>query len=239
VSILYQEIAPTFGETGHSAFRYAEETDLIDRNPASRTRPPKVQRVPKQVFTTAQARYLLERCRGHRLELFIWLALSTGLRGGELMRLRWSDVDLAHGQLLAQRGKTPRARRVVALSEEVIQIVRRAWPESQREYVVVSREGAPYAQLGNIRKAWYRLLARHGLPRITVHGLRHTWATLHRELGTSLQTVSEMAGHSSIILTADTYTRSNPDQQREAASRLGQLLGGDRPEAMDSSAANG
>jgi integrase len=209
----------------HSAFAYAERTGLVERNVVSLVRPPKTEQRRRVALTAEQAAQALQAIRGHRLEPFVWIALSTGLRGGEIMRLRWSDVDLVHGTLSVTRSKSASGRRITALSSELTKRLRKFREDANEDSpLVVSQRNAPYAQLGNIRAAWYRLLARHGLPRVTLHGLRHTWASLHRQLGTDLQTVSEMAGHASVSITADIYQRGAPELQREAAERLGKLL---------------
>jgi integrase len=217
----------------HAAFAWAERTDLLTPNPVSKVRPPRAEQRVRETLTLEEAHRVLAALRGHWLEPFVWLALTTGLRGGELLRLKWADVDLVHGSLTVRKSKSPAGQRVVVLPPEVVALLselaaRRAGDTMQRaeSHIIVSSRGVSYANLGNIRAVWYRLLAAHGLPRVTLHGLRHTWATLHRHLGTSLQTVSEMAGHHSIAVTADVYTRANPQQQRAAAEALGRLLGG-------------
>jgi integrase len=220
----------------HSAFAYAERTGLIARNPASLIKPPKAISRRRTTLTAEDAVRLLQCCHEHRLAPFVWIALSTGLRGGEIMRLRWSDVDLVHGTLSVTRSKSASGRRVTALAPETVGVLQRlifvreriSEQHEEGEHIVLSERGKPYCQLGNIRAAWYRLLAAHGLPRVTLHGLRHTWASLHRQLGTDLQTVSEMAGHASVSITADIYQRGAPELQREAAERLGRLLSAER-----------
>jgi integrase len=216
----------------HAAFGYAERTGLIVRSPATLVKPPKADPRRRTTLTAEETVRVLQAAEKHRLEPFVWIALSTGLRGGEIMRLRWSDVDLVHGTLSVTRSKSASGRRIVALSSELTDVLKNLEPRGP--YLVVSRTSEPFAQLGNIRAAWYRLLAAHGLPRVTLHGLRHTWASLHRQLGTDLQTVSEMAGHASVSITADIYQRGAPELQREAANKLGVLLAGD-PDASPTS----
>jgi integrase len=221
----------------HSAFAHAERAGLIARSPAQLVKPPKADARQRTTLSAEEAARVLQAAAKHRLEPFVWIALSTGLRGGEIMRLRWSDVDLVHGTLSVTRSKSASGRRIVALAPDTVKVLQRLVfsrenilkQQEEDGHIVLSERGNPYRQLGNIRATWYRMLTRHGLPRVTLHGLRHSWASLHRQLGTDLQTVSEMAGHASVSITASVYQRGSPEHQRQAADRLGRLLTGHEP----------
>ena len=166
------------------------------------------------------------------------------------MALRWRDVDLArrrlsvvaslhwrHGKPVYTFPKTRRSRRQIALAAEmtaVLQAHRRqqrawrikagpAWQGEQFDAVFSDELGFPL-QASRIRRALYRLLACAGLPRIRVHDLRHTCATLLLTQRVHPKVVSEMLGHASITMTLDLYSHVLPDMQEDAARAIGDML---------------
>jgi integrase len=175
----------------------------------------------------------------------LWLlALTTGLRRGELLGLRWKDVDLEHGVLhvrqtvIALRGhaafsqpKTPRSRRSAALLDPVTLALR----EHKR------RQNAPRLALGatwqdhdlvfctgldtpinpdNLKRDYERLIALAGVPRIRIHDVRHTFTTHALAGGANVKAVSEAIGHADISITLRTYAHVLPEQRREVAAKV-------------------
>ncbi|HEX6349873.1 MAG TPA: tyrosine-type recombinase/integrase [Candidatus Dormibacteraeota bacterium] len=221
---------------------------LVGRNVVTLTDPPRLDRKQVAPLEPDQARAFLEAVRGDRMEALYVLALTTGLRQGELLGLTWSGLDAVtgevrvsqalqrvHGELRFVAPKTAKSRRSVTLPEIALDALRghRArqaedrllagsdWKES--DLVFTTRRGTPL-EPRNATRGFKRLLRRARLPNIRFHDLRHSFATLLLIQGASPRVVMEMLGHSQIALTMNTYSHVIPAMQREAAARLDALL---------------
>jgi integrase len=233
------------------AFSQAVKWDTVARNVVALATPPRVARHEIQPLTAAQARTLLEAARGGRLEALYVMALSSGMRLGELLGLRWSDVDLDGGivqvrQILVRmpsglrfgEPKTKRSRRRISLSTGVRDSLRqhRARQATERlrlgpvwedyDLVFANEIGKPLDAGNFLRRDFWRALNKAGLPRCRFHDLRHTCATLLLQQGVHPKVVSELLGHGSIGLTLDTYSHIIPDMQQHAATTIDGLLKG-------------
>jgi integrase len=193
------------------------------------------------------AERILALAHGTRLELPVAIAIATGLRRGELLALRWSDLEtdytVAHirrsiepvdGHTF-QEPKTARSRRAVVLPaflrpyldrQHLDQGSRRerlgsAWQE--QDMVIDSGNGSPVNPV-NLSGAWGRFVRRHALPPLRFHDLRHAHATLMLLQGVHPKIVSERLGHSSIGITLDIYSHVLPSMQSEAAEAFDQLF---------------
>lgn len=227
----------------------AVKLDLVVSNVTDRVDAPKLRRAPIQPFSAEEAQRLLEAACGDRLEALYVLALTTGMRLGELLALTWRHVDLDAGTLQVvaslqrvDRGwrigapKTQRSRRQIALTPTAIDALRahRARQLSERmlvadlwkggDLVFCNAIGDHLDAQGLSRTTYQRLLRRAGLPHKRFHDLRHTAATLLLKAGIHPKIVSEMLGHSTIAITMDTYSFVMPDMQREAASAMEAML---------------
>jgi integrase len=202
-----------------------------------------------RTLTASQVITLFETARDDPLYA-LWVVLATtGLRLGEALGLRWDDIDLDAGTLRVQRAlqrqsgkglvfvdpKTATSRRTVDLTAIAIQALRghrTRWIERRlllgekwrgTDVVFVSDVGSPLDPTGMAERL-ARQLVRANLPRIRVHDLRHTAATLALQQGVHPKVVQEMLGHSSITLTLGTYSHVLPPMRREAAERLNALF---------------
>jgi len=200
------------------------------------------------VWTAAQTAEFLRQVRGHRLYALFHLVALRGLRRGEAAGLRWGDLDLDAGTLtvsgqLQQLGgrmvagppKSDAGRRVVALDKTTIAALREHRLRQQAEraaartwwaetgYVFTTRAGKPVGP-DRMTRLFRKLVADAGLPPVTLHGLRHGAATLALAAGTDLKVVQDQLGHSTITLTADTYTSVLPETARTAADSTAALL---------------
>ncbi len=234
----------------HRALGQAARWGQVARNVADLVTRPRIARREPQALSPDQARALLEAARDDRLEALYVLALSTGMRQGEILALKWQDLDLdgAHLQVRAtlQRTregfdfcepKTARSRRQVALTNKAVSALRRHRARQLEErllcpywqdpdLVFASEVGTPIEATNLIRRSFHPLLARAGLPRIRFHDLRHTAATLLLGQNVNVKIVSEMLGHSQIAVTLDLYSHVTPTMQRQATEALDAVLAG-------------
>jgi integrase len=201
------------------------------------------------VLAAGPAQRLLQAARGERLEALFVLALTTGARQGELLGLRWEDVDLEGGllhirrkllrvqrQLVESAPKSASGRRTLVLSRLAVEALRRhrarqseerlqvgaAWARPDLVFTTARGEPLNACTLRN----WHfpRLLRKAGLPKLPFHGLRHSVATLLLSRGESINVVQELLGHSSPGLTLRVYRHVLPGEQRAAVERLTALL---------------
>ncbi|MFF7388916.1 tyrosine recombinase XerC [Streptomyces scabiei] len=215
-------------------------------------------------LTAKEGRQLLVAARDNRLWAAYELAVRIGLRRGELLGLRWSDVDLLEGvltvrqalqrvggELLIVAPKTQRSARRVALPSECVTALRaqRAqqiadrkaagnnWKGTGHGLVFTTRNGTPI-EPRNLNRSFEALSIRAGVRKVRFHDLRHTCASLLHEQGADARMIMEVLGHSSIRVTMDIYTFVRLDSQRLAFDRVGGALRGNQQADVDSSDAD-
>ncbi len=201
-------------------------------------------------LTTSEARRFLDAARGHPLEALFTLALTTGMRQGELLGLRWRDVDwaarriLVHHTLVRMHGrwwlgdpKSTKSERSVALTDPTIDLLRahrarqaeRLLATGHRvtddDFVFSDDAGEPLWGRHVTTREFGPLLRQAELPPIRFHDLRHTFATLQLAAGTNPKIVSEVLGHKDVAITLDRYSHAMPTMQVEAMGRLDAILG--------------
>jgi len=235
--------------TLHRALGQALRLGLVQRNVSELASPPRKRRRSMQVLSPEQARVFLDAAAGDPLEALYVVALTTGMRQGELLSLRWRDVDLEDGHVQVRASlsktadgfvfsepKTAQSRRKVALTGSAIAALRRhrvgqrerrlaagpAWQDD--DLVFPDALGVPFDAITLLRREFLPLLARAGLPPIRFHDLRHTAATLMLLKGVHPKVVSEMLGHATISITLDLYSHVLPDMQREAVEAMESVL---------------
>jgi len=228
----------------------AERWGMVSRNVAKLVDPPRVPKHEIRPLTPEQARLLIETAADDRFRALYVTALGTGLRQGELLGLRWEDVDLDAGRLrvryaLANVGgtltllepKTDRSRRNVVLPESVAVALRShrtrqrmdrlvagsRWVDSG--HVFTTTIGTPL-HAATVTRAFQAALDRAGLPRSRFHDLRHAAATFLLAQGMTLEDVKQLLGHSSITLTSNTYGHVLEQRQRQVAQAMDAVLGG-------------
>ena len=166
-----------------------------------------------------------------------YIELATGLRRGELLGLKWSDIDLEHGSLRVQRQiaridgeiveaplKTKNAYRTLPLSADAIDVLKTQKKKcGNSQYVFPSPTGGPISP-DSVLHMLHRVLKRAGLPKVRFHDLRHTFATLALQNGVDIKTVSGMLGHFSAGFTLDTYAHVTTATQKEAANTMEKVL---------------
>ena len=235
----------------HCALKKAVELRLIPRNPAASARPPKIRQEEITPLDAQQARLLLEAAKDDRFECLYILSLTCGLRMGESLGLKWSDIDLDAGTLRVHRQvqrirdggglvfSEPKnaSRRTIDLPQRAVEALRsyrkRQLEEQLRAggkwqdngLVFASRKGTPL-DAQNIVNRYFKPLLRHtGLPDIRWHDLRHTCATLLLGRGVHPKMVQHLMGHASIQLTLDRYSHWIPSMGRATAEGMDEALG--------------
>ena len=235
----------------HRALADALRWGLVARNVCDAVRPPKVQAKEMRALSPEEARQLLTGAVGDPLEALYILAVTVGLRQGELLGLKWQDVDLDAGRLqvrrsiarlnghgwLEQEPKSASSRRSVALTPLAVAALQRhrqrqlerrlkalAWEDNG--FVFANEVGRPMTPQNLTQRSFHPLLDRAGLPRMRFHDLRHTAATLLLAQGVHPKIVQEMLGHASISLTLDTYSHVTPSLQAEAAEKMQAIFSG-------------
>jgi len=203
-----------------------------------------------QPLSPAQALVFLEAARGDRLEALYVLAINAGLRQGELLGLRWQDMDLEGGKLQVRQQltrtkdgltfttpKSAKSRRSIKLTSSAVEALRRHRNRQDQERMALdaglwndndlvfpTKIGTPL-DVANLTYGSFRpLLERAGLYKIRFHDLRHTCATLLLSKGAHPKIVQEMLGHASIIVTLDTYSHVLPNKQDQAVSAMESAL---------------
>ena len=235
------------------ALRFAERWGDVARNVAALVDAPKVSRTEMRALSADEARQLLRTGEADRLGALLVLALSTGMRSGELLGLTWRNMDLDRGAvgvvaalqptaegLALVEPKTSRSRRVIDIEPRVVMALRRhraaqlmerrvageAWHAPIADLVFTTATGAP-VDGRDLLRSWFRpLLVRAGLPPIRFHDLRHSYASIALAQGVHPKVVQEAMGHATIAVTLDLYSHVVPSLQREAARTMGAALFG-------------
>ena len=222
-----------------SALKLAIEQRLIARNPADGCALPKAERKEMQTLPVEQLTSFLREAKDSGVFALYYIDLTTGLRRGELLGLKWSDIDLEKGNLRVQRQigridgkiiemplKTKNAYRTLPLSADAIDVLMQQRRKTgNSEWVFPSPTGGPMSP-DSVLHMLHRVLKRAGLPKVRFHDLRHTFATLALQNGVDIKTVSGMLGHFSAGFTLDTYAHVTTAAKREAARTMGNILSG-------------
>jgi integrase len=224
----------------------ALKSGRVARNVATLVDTPTLRHPDLRPLTADQARAFLAAVEREELGPLYLTAIATGMRQGELLALRWSDVDLEAGTIAVRHTlrrvervladpKTGSAKRVLRIGAGVTSALREnrlrqlerrlaagaRWRE--QDYVFSGPNGDAW-HARNILTAFQRALARAGLPRQRFHDLRHACATLLLEQGEELGVVSKLLGHSTVATTLDVYAHLTPAMGDRAAARMDAVL---------------
>jgi integrase len=237
--------------TLHKALSQAVADGLVPRN-AANVKAPRPAPGEMRPLSEVEARAFLETASESRdrFEALYVLAVTTGLRRGELLGLRWEDVDLERdrlrvGRALVREGgrhelgetKTRRGRRLVSLTPRTMNALkahrRRQLEErmrlsglyEDRGLIFASNVGTPLNPENLVKRSFKPLLEKAGLPQIRFHDLRHTCATLLLSRGVHPKIVQELLGHATIAMTLDTYSHYLPPMGNQATGAMGDALG--------------
>lgn len=230
--------------TLRTALYRAKRQRIIAVNPCELVDPPRVERKEMRALDAAGAVALMRACESSTIGAAIVTAIGTGLRRGELLALRWGDIDLERGVLTVRRAidrvegrsrfkdpKTSRSRRTISLPRFVADRLRRhrikqaQWylhnglGHTAAETLVFERAGEPWVP-NTFGTVFTRTLREAGVARVRLHDLRHSFASMALAAGVDLKTVSSALGHSTISTTADIYAHVTESLMEAAAKRI-------------------
>jgi integrase len=219
--------------TLHKALKQAVRWSLVPRNAAEAASPPKPAKKEIQPLSAEQAKKLLKVAKETQPNLYALyvLAVSTGMRSGELLGLQWRDIDLGSGVLRVRRTvfngkvnspKTSHGSRGIRLTKSATEALKQRPQDS--EWVFPTSVGTSMSVHNLHNRSWKPLLRSAGLPNIRFHDLRHTCATLLLTKAVHPKVVQELLGHTSVQITLDTYSHLLPDMGDTAARAMEDTL---------------
>ncbi|MBR4656269.1 MAG: site-specific integrase [Oscillospiraceae bacterium] len=222
-----------------SALDQAVEQRIIPSNPAKGCSLPKIEHYEMKTLTKDQLAAFFREARATGVYELYYIELATGLRRGEILELKWEDIDFDQATIRVRRQisriegkvveaplKTKNAYRTIAIGPDAITVLKRQKEKAQGSpWVFPSPTGGPISP-DSVLNMLHRVLKRAGLPEMRFHDCRHTMATLALQNGVDVKTVSGMLGHYSAGFTLDTYAHVTTYAQREAANTMGNVLQG-------------
>jgi len=232
----------------HTALDEAFKWGRVSRNVTDLVKAPRASRYQAITLDEKQARALLKAAKGHRLGAIFSVAMAVGLRLGEVLGLHWQDVDLTNKTLTVRQAlqriegkldfvepKSETSRRTIVLPEAAVTVLKQHGVRQKKERL---KAGAKWQPSGlvftstietalddrNVRRAFMDVLTAANLPKMRIHDLRHTCATLLLAQGVHPKAVQSILGHAQISLTMDTYSTLLPSVSRQAADQMDVVL---------------
>ncbi len=230
------------------ALNHAVRLEVLVKNPARQVTPTKPDKLEIKILDKQEIPALLKAAKGTSLYVPVLVGITTGIRRGELLGLRWSDVDLTAGNLTVNQAmqrtkgefefkspKTSTSRRTIMLPSvtiEALQTHYKAQLEDRmklglgrdRHGLVFTRADGKPLDPDSLSKAFMRLVIKSKVTPITLHGLRHTHISHLLMDGVHVKVVSERAGHANVNITLNTYAAYIPTMQADAALRVNAWL---------------
>lgn len=230
-----------------NSLEHAIDLELITKNVASKMKLPKGDKEELTVWDEQEVQLFLKATQDSRYSIVFHMALVTGMRQGELLGLRWKDVDLEQGHLTISQtlshdgktfllgGKTKSSLRKILLPASTVAklkkhraVVLKEKLSQGEEYqdndlVMCTPSGTPINP-ANVRRSLNALIKKAAVPKIRFRDLRHTHATLLLAKGVNVKVISERLGHSNIKITLDTYSHVLPTMQEDAVNKIAEIL---------------
>lgn len=232
----------------HACLEQARKEKKILTNPADSVKLPKDNGKDHRFFDNEQVKKLLATAQDSHYFAAYYLALNTGIRRGELLALRWQDIDFVEGTVTVCRGlvrtkeglkfqepKTKFSKRTIGIGPAVVQVLKAHKKEQAEQRLSVGQVyqdsdlvfcnelGLPLDPRA-ITRHFERLQEKAGLEKVNFHALRHTFATLSLQEGTDPRTTQEALGHHKVAFTLDVYSGVTDKMRQEATSKIGNLL---------------
>ncbi len=228
-----------------TALKAAVKKGMLLANPCDQATRPKAPKTTPKFWTAGEVKQFLAAAREDRFSAFFVLALMTGARTGELLGLHWPEVNFddnaitivrtledLRGRLTLREPKTERARRKIDLPAPAVEALlehRKAMLAEGRDVrsglVFPDTKGGPMRHSNLTRQHFKPLVKAAGVPMVRMHDMRHSHASLMLAMGVNPKVVQERLGHSRVETTLGIYSHVAPTLQRDAADKLGRLLG--------------
>jgi integrase len=219
-----------------TALNTALKFGYVTRNAAALVDSPRIEKQETLFLTPDQALTLLNTVKGHRLEALYRVALSLALRRGEILALRWADVDYEQKTLRISKSKTESGARTLPLPPALMRALQAHWSFQQQErlaqgtdwkehgLVFPSEKGTPLLP-SNLHRHFKLMLKKAGLPQsIRFHDMRHSCASFLVAQGEHPRTVMHVLRHTNIQMSMEVYAKVFPEMEREALEKLDRLL---------------
>ncbi len=246
VQVFYNELGANAAKKMHvllhSAFQKAKDLEMILKNPIDLVQPPKAKRKEIEIFTTDELHQILDALQADkRLSRFygiVLVAMNTGMRKGEVLGLRWCDVDLNHrtlfirqqvqslarGEILIDTPKTRAGKRKISIPKTVASYLSGMYSALEApvppEQLVFRSQALTPIRPEAISHMWKRIQEIAGVPYRSFHCLRHTHATLLLANGIPIIEVSRRLGHANVTQTLDTYGHAMPNYDQGIADEI-------------------
>ncbi|MGV3136587.1 tyrosine-type recombinase/integrase [Brevibacillus agri] len=245
-SALSDEVISKIHTIINAVLTRAHERGFVAKNVAKLVDKPRFSKKKMEVWNEKEVLQFLDVAREDRLYIAFFLAITTGMRRGEILGLRWKDIDFENGEISIQQTlsntgdelqepKTKSAQRSIALPEQTVAELKKhkrriaqekllARSVYQDNDLVVCTSVGTKVLPRNLIRTYYRLLKKADVPKIRFHDLRHSHATLLLKKGVHPKIAQERLGHANIRITLDTYSHVLPNMQSEAAKQFGDSL---------------
>ena len=240
----------------HGALKQAVKNNLASRNVTEAVSLPKSKAKEMRVLTLEEQKKFMRVLSADKMGNMYLFGLFTGLRRGELLALKWSDIDTERNVIRVERAlsrvkdygdtpnktklvieepKTAKSKRIIPIFDYLKEILDRQKQQQIKDKensygmyeendIIFATELGKMIDPGNFSRKFYKLIREAGLPHANPHCLRHTFATRGLESGIDLKTMQELLGHSSILVTGDTYTHVLLDKKRNEINKLNRLV---------------
>jgi integrase len=230
------------------SFNQAVKWGFINKNVIDLAEPPRLSSKDINTWSLDEATSFLNYTRDKRFHIVYLLAIYTGMRKGEILGLRWKDVDLDKGKvsirqtlsgttkgLIFQEPKTKGSKRLISITSEVVAELKKHKLEQNKnklklgpayedfDLVACIETGKPL-EPRNLTRHFTRMIKEADVPKLRFHDLRHTHATILLQLGEHPKVVSERLGHSKTSVTLDIYSHVVPDMQKDAADKFSNAM---------------
>ena len=221
-----------------SAYNLAMEQKLVTRNPTQGCALPKVEHKEMKTLTSDQLGAFFQEARDSGVYELYYLDLATGLRRGELLGLKWTDLDVEskmlsvtkqvnriNGELAVSPPKTRNSIRTLALPQQAVDLlIAEHKKHSRNPYLFPSPKTGTMYDPDAFRRTHDKILKAIGAEHIRFHDLRHTFATLSLKCGVDVKTLSGALGHYSAGFTLNTYTHATAQMKQDAADTIGGVI---------------
>ncbi len=239
----------------HLALDNAVSWNYVGRNVCDLVKPPRIVSREATPLTLEQARVLLNKVREHRLEVLLTMAVVTGMRRGELLALRWANIDFERQTLLVlhtvdyiphygyveTEPKTKAGKRLISLpfflldmlQQHRVKLLKQQLKQGDdwenRDLVFPDLRGG-YFNSNYLLRIFKKLLKEAGLPHMHFHDLRHSAATILLSMGVNMKVIQELLGHSDVAITLGLYSHLLSSMQKEAVDKWDGVFGNDEEE---------